>query len=251
MQSILIGFFVFIVGLLIGSFLNVCIYRIPQDISVARGFSYCPACRHRLMPADLVPVLSYLLLGRACRYCGAPISARSPLIETACGLLFLLAWLRMGLIPLSLLTMALLAVLLVIAMIDLDHQIIPDGLNLAILLLALPAVYFSPLPWTDHAIGFFAVSVPFFLIAILTGGMGGGDIKLMAAAGLFLGWKLILTALLMGSVPGAVASVFLLATGKADRKSMVPFGPFLSLGIAAAALFGDQLIRWYLEVILG
>ena len=136
-------------------------------------------------------------------------------------------------------------------MIDLDLQIIPDGLNLFILVLALPAIYFSGRPLPEHLIGLVAVSLLLFLVAILSnGGMGGGDIKLMGAAGLFLGWKLILLALIVGSVVGAIISLILLAAKKAGRKTMIPFGPFLSLGIAVAALFGEDLIWWYLMLLI-
>ena len=251
MQPFFIGLWVFLFGLLIGSFLNVCIYRIPQKISVAMGFSYCPSCHHRLMPKDLFPVASYLLLRGSCRYCGAPISKRYPLIETVTGLLFVLNWLRLGFTPMGALTAALLAVLVVITMIDLDLQIIPDGLNLFILVLALPAIFFSGRSLPEHLIGLVAVSLLLFIVAVLSnGGMGGGDIKLMGAAGLFLGWKLILLALIVGSVVGAIISLILLAAKKAGRKTMIPFGPFLSLGIAIAALYGDDLIWWYLMILL-
>ncbi len=239
--------FVFALGLIIGSFLNVCIYRIPEDISIAKGFSFCPNCKNRIQPYDLIPVVSYLFLKGSCRYCKKHISAKYPLIEFFTGLMFILVFYQFGLTPYAALVALLVSVLIVITFIDLKHQIIPNGLVLIILISGIPAAFLSGLsPW-EHVIGFFAVSVLLLLVAFLSkGGMGGGDIKLMAAAGLFLGWKLILLSLMIASIIGSIISIGLLVLKKADRKSMVPFGPFLSIGIVISALYGNAIIMWYL-----
>lgn len=239
--------FVFTLGLLIGSFLNVCIYRIPEKISVAKGFSFCPTCKNRIQPYDLIPVVSYLFLKGSCRYCKTHISAKYPIVEFLTGVLFLLVFYEYGLTPLAGLVAVLVSVLLVVTFIDLKYQIIPDGLVLIIFAAGIPTAFLSGLsPW-EHVIGFFAVSVLLLIIAFLSnGGMGGGDIKLMAAAGLFLGWKLIVLSLMIASIFGAIISIGLLVLKKADRKSMVPFGPFLSLGIIISALYGNYIIAWYL-----
>ncbi|HZK60914.1 MAG TPA: prepilin peptidase [Anaerovoracaceae bacterium] len=244
---ILITAFVFTLGLLIGSFLNVCIYRIPENISVAKGFSFCPTCKNRIQPYDLIPVISYLFLKGSCRHCKSHISAKYPLVELLTGVLFILVYFQFGLTPYAGLTAILVSVLVAITFIDLKHQIIPDGLSLIIFASGIPAAFLSGLsPW-EHVIGFFAVSVLLLIIAFLSnGGMGGGDIKLMAAAGLFLGWKLILLSLMIASIIGAIISIGLLVLKKADRKSMVPFGPFLSIGIIISVLYGNTLIMWYL-----
>lgn len=241
--------FVLILGLLIGSFLNVCIYRIPEEISVAKGFSYCPNCKTRIQPYDLIPVISYLFLKGSCRHCKTHISIQYPLVELLTSLLFVLVFYQFGLTPLAGLTAVLVSVLVIITFIDLKHQIIPDELVIIIFICGIISIFLSDLsPW-DHIIGFFAVSVLLLIIAFLSkGGMGGGDIKLMAAAGLFLGWKLILLALMIASVVGSIVSIFLLVLKKVDRKSMVPFGPFLSIGILIAALYGEYIIWWYLSV---
>lgn len=248
---ILITAFVFTLGLLIGSFLNVCIYRIPEKISVAKGFSFCPNCKKRIQPYDLIPVISYLFLKGTCRNCKASISAQYPLVEFLTGLLFILVFQQFGLTPFAGLVAFLVSLLIVITFIDLKLQIIPDGLVILIFIAGIGATFLSGLsPWA-HIIGFFAVSVLLLLIAFLSnGGMGGGDIKLMAAAGLFLGWQLILLSLMIASIVGAVISIGLLLLKKADRKSMVPFGPFLSIGILISILYGNTLIQWYLENIV-
>lgn len=248
---IILTAFVFTLGLLIGSFLNVCIYRIPENISVAKGFSFCPACKNRIQPYDLIPVISYLFLKGSCRYCKSHISIKYPLVELSTGLLFILVFFQFGLTPFAGLVALLVSVLVAVTFIDLKYQIIPDGLVLTIFAAGIPAAFLSGLsPW-EHVIGFFAVSVLLLIIAFLSnGGMGGGDIKLMAAAGLFLGWKLIVLSLMIASIVGAIISVGLLVLKKADRKSMVPFGPFLSIGIIISALYGNILIQWYLDYIV-
>src|SRR5665648_43327 len=176
---ILITAFVFTLGLLIGSFLNVCIYRIPENISVAKGFSFCPTCKNRIQPYDLIPVISYLFLKGSCRHCKSHISAKYPLVELLTGVLFILVYFQFGLTPYAGLTAILVSVLVAITFIDLKHQIIPDGLSLIIFASGIPAAFLSGLsPW-EHVIGFFAVSVLLLIIAFLSnGGMGGGDIKL-------------------------------------------------------------------------
>lgn len=242
---------VFLFGLLIGSFLNVCIYRIPEGISVAEGFSFCPNCKKRIRPLDLIPVISYVFLRGKCRYCHSAISVKYPLIELLTGVLFILVYFQYGLTILAALTAILTAVLVVISFIDLRHQIIPDGLVLVVLALGIAALFFSGRSPLEHIIGFFVVSGLLLAVALLSnGGMGGGDIKLMAAAGLFLGWKLILLSLILASILGSLISIGLLVSKKANRKSMIPFGPFLSLGILISALYGDLLIYWYLQNIV-
>lgn len=249
-MNILFYAMVFILGLVIGSYLNVCIYRIPRQISTAAGRSKCTVCDTVIKWYDLIPVLSYLILRGKCRGCGERISPRYMLIELLTGVCFLLAFLLFGMSAATLLAWTMLAILIIIAFIDADHKIIPDRFIITILALGIINVFLSGDDYLSHIIGFFVVSVPFLLIALLTGGMGGGDIKLMAAAGLYLGWAGALLSVIVGSVAGAVYAVFLLATKRAGRKSEVPFGPFLALGIAVAVLFGSRIISYYLSSFL-
>ena len=240
----------FIFGMLFGSFLNVCIYRIPRSISIADSFSRCPSCGNRIIWRDLIPVVSYLLLRGSCRQCHSKISPVYPLVELINGFCWFLTWRVYGYDPRTLITALLLSVLIVIAFIDAEHMIIPDSLNAAVLLLA--AAYIAVAgseALTAHIIGLFAASAPLLLAAILTkGGMGGGDVKFMAAAGFFTGYRLILFSLLAGSVIGAIISLIMIAVKKAGLKSMLPFGPFLAFGVALAILYGDAIIVWYFQL---
>lgn len=260
-MEILAGVMIFILGIVIGSFLNVCIYRLPLKKSIVTSPSACPACGERLQPLDLVPVFSYLFLGGKCRYCKTAISAQYPLIEALNGLLYALLYIRFGLVwPLPV-SMALVSLLLVISMIDLRHMEIPNGLvvfGLVIGLAQLAASVFTPYfgAWHSYVIGLFAGAVPLLLIALIGAlvlkrdAMGGGDVKLMAFAGLIIGWQLTITAYVIGIFTGALAGVALMALGKRKRTDAIPFGPFLSLGVVLSLFFGHAIINWYLGLVL-
>jgi len=284
---ILLLVLVFAFGAIFGSFLNVVIYRLPKKEDFIKGSSYCPNCKHKLMPLDLVPILSYLLLRRKCRYCKDPISPRYMLVETVAGFLavasylaflppagFLLevsatqvffitakeagliaAWLPFDLpaygvaLGSAIMVFALLCLLIVVTVIDADTMEIPNSLSLWIALLGLFALVIGPtsqLPWYDHLIGAVAISVPMFLLAfIIAGSFGLGDVKLMAAAGLFLGWQLVLLAAFIGVLIGGVYGIYLLVTRKKGRKEHFAFGPALCVGIAISVFVGKHIITWY------
>lgn len=248
-MSVCIGLFFLLYGLVIASFLNVCIYRIPQKISVAAGRSYCPHCGHTLCWRDLLPVVSFVLLKGRCRYCGAPISPRYPLVELAGGLLFLGAYLRFGLSVQALLFCVIFSLLIVITGIDVAVQEIPDGLNA---LLALCGVLLIAADdghrLTAALLGAVMVSVPLGLVAFFTGGIGGGDVKMMAAVGLCLGPALTVLAFFIGCISAAAVALGLMAAQKASRRSLMPLGPFLALGTVIAAFWGEALIGWYLTL---
>ena len=257
---------VFAIGAVIGSFLNVLIYRLPRKLNFVTGFSRCPHCEHRLYPKDLVPIFSYLALGGKCRYCGESISPRYMLVELAAGLLAALSWaaffppkafLAGSLAPgatdsvlaaNAFLYFAVLACLLAIAYIDKDTMEIPDSLNIAIAVCGVLAIFIGPdIGLKSHLIGLAAAAVPLFIIAFLIeGAFGFGDVKLMAAAGLFLGWQNCLVALFIGIVIGGVYGSVLLITKKKGRKDHFAFGPSLCIGIAAAMFFGGDITGWYL-----
>lgn len=236
----------FIFGVVIGSFLNVCIYRIPQGISVAKGRSFCPKCGTQLTARDLVPVLSWVFLRGRCRTCGEPISPRYPLVELLGGLLFLLAAWRYGVSLRALLTAGFFACLMVVAFIDQDTGYIPDGAHLFLLALGVANLLCPPRPvlW-EQLLGAAAASVPMLLLAYLCGGFGYGDVKLMAASGLFLGWQLTLLACFFAVVLGGLRAAFLLLRRRAGRKSEMPFGPWLALGMVLAVAVGPSLLTWY------
>ena len=247
--------FAIVTGLLIGSFLNVCIYRIPIGKSVVKGRSYCPRCNALIHWYENIPVLSYLFLGGRCHACKERISPIYPAVELLNMLLYIALYEVTGLNLFWFFCAALFSILIVITFIDLAHQIIPDGLVIMILILgavyALSQIIPGNIPWYQPVIGFLAASLPLFLLGLIyQGGMGGGDIKLMAAAGVFLGWKLILLSLFLASLAGCLAAIVILVSGKGHLKSAVPFGPFLSVGMILAVLYGSQLVQWYLSLIL-
>lgn len=246
-------FIVFLFGLLIGSFLNVCIYRIPLGKTVVKGRSYCPSCNALISWYCNIPVFSFLFLKGRCKVCGEKISLVYPAVELGNAVLYVFVFYQYGLTVSAVFIAALFSLLIIISLIDLRCQIIPDGLVLVILVLGavngLYQILVMNVPWFTFVIGFFAASAPLYLLAMIyKGGMGGGDIKLMAAAGLFIGWKLILLSLFMGALYGGVASVYILASGKGSLKSAVPFGPMLSLGIITCVLASDFLLSWYLSL---
>lgn len=252
MLSILLSVLIIVVGLMIGSFLNVCIYRIPLGRTIVKGRSYCTTCGKLIPWYCNIPVLSYLALHGRCRYCGEPISSVYPAVELLNALLTFAAFLRFGYSLSAVFASALFSCLIVVTFIDLRHQIIPDGLVIAILILGvLNSVYQTAIlsaPWHNFAVGILAASLPLFLLGLIfPDSLGGGDVKLMAAAGLFLGWRLILLALFLGNFLALFYVAALMIRGKFNRSDPIPFGPFLSAGMVTAMLAGDLLIELYLK----
>lgn len=243
---------VFLVGLFIGSFLNVCICRIPREESLVYPPSHCPACQERIKWVDLVPVLSYLSLKGRCRSCGTGISPQYPLVELLNGFLWLLLYLQWGLSLHLLKALLFTSLLVVISFIDYHRQIIPDGLNLAGVVLGgiflfLPSAHVSV--W-QGIIGLIVGGSLFLLIALVSrGGMGGGDVKLMGVLGLALGWQQVLLVSLLAFVLGAVISGFLLLLKIKGCKDPVPFGPFICTGAYISLLAGDWLLAAYLNLV--
>ncbi len=239
--------FVFILGTIFGSFYNVVIYRLPQHISISKGTSFCPSCHHRVMPYDLIPIVSYIFLKGQCRFCSSKISLRYPLIEISTGFIFVLVFLRYQFTLATLLAMLLGSLCLIIAMIDIDTMEILDRFHVFILVLAFIHIGFiSSLSYFDHALGFFILSVPLYLLALLTNGIGGGDIKLVAVSGLLLGYPGMLVAFFIAAVSGGLVAVYLLLRKLETRGSLIAFGPYLCLGIFIAYVYGAELIAWYL-----
>ncbi len=245
----LIYLYAFILALCIGSFLNVVIYRLPLGKSVADGRSFCPHCKNKLKNRDLIPVFSFLLLKGRCRSCKQPISPRYCMVELTTALLALLVLAVNGANALSLCYFAIAALLLCVALIDADTMTIPDPLIIALALCILPTALLSPLPLWQRAVGFVVISLPMLLLCLVQGGaFGGGDIKLMAVCGALLGWQNILLAMFIGVVGGGIWGVYLLRSGKAKKGANICFGPFLSVGICTALLFGAQILASYFSL---
>jgi len=237
-----------VLGAVIGSFLNVVIYRLPRKQSLITPRSRCPHCGTPIAAWDNIPVLSYLLLRGRCRTCRGPISWRYPVVELAAAVLLTAIWLRSDTV-LDLLAGALFALLmLAIFFIDLEHQIVPNALSypglILGLLLAIPQERFVDALFAAAGAGTF-----FLLIAIVSGGgMGGGDIKLAAMMGAFLGWPRIAVGLLFAFTLGAAAGLLLIAFKRRSRKDPIPFGPALAAGGVIALLWGRAIVLWYLNL---
>jgi leader peptidase (prepilin peptidase) / N-methyltransferase len=235
-------------GLVIGSFLNVVIARLPEGQSVWRPRSACPGCGTRISWHDNIPVLSFLALRGRCRECDMAIPWRYPIVEVATGAAFTLVYVHFGPTLDFAVAAALLAALIAITAIDLRHQIIPDVITLPGIAAGVVATSATGrITWLESLLGIAVGGGIFFIIIVVSrGGMGGGDMKLGAMLGAFLGWKLGLLAILLGVLAGGGVAVCLLVLGRKGRKEAIPFGPFLALGGAITFLWGDQLLAWYL-----
>ena len=249
---------VFTTGLLMGSFFNVCIHRIPKKESIVFPASHCTTCNAKLNGPDLIPVLSYLCLRGRCRYCHAKISVRYPLIELLTGSVYLALAVRFGMEKIFVAYAVLCSFLIIAAAIDMEYQIIPDGLILAGgifgILLSLAGWSVS---WQDSSAGMlFGGGVP-LLIAFLfwkvrhKEGMGGGDGKLMGLVGLFLGWKQAALSILLSIYAGGLFGGILLLLHRKKKDDAIPFAPFIAIGTFLSILYGRDLIRWYLQSFFG
>jgi leader peptidase (prepilin peptidase)/N-methyltransferase len=253
MTHYLLNIYAFVFGLCIGSFLNVCIYRLPAGKSIVRPSSACPACGAPIRWYDNLPILSYLILRAKCRGCKAPISIRYPFVELITGLAALMVFLRFGLHPATLIYFIFIAALLTITFIDIDCRIIPDVISLPGIPIGFIASFFLPyLPWTDSLFGILGGGGSLFAIAygyhLITGkeGMGGGDIKLLAMIGAFIGWQGVIFTIMASSAIGTVVGILLMLKARKGMKLAIPFGPFLSIGAILYLFFGQAVIQWYL-----
>ena len=274
MDPILLYIFAFLFGAIVGSFLNVCIFRIPLGTSLLSPSSRCPHCKIPVKVYDNIPILSYFLLGGRCRDCRAQISARYPLVETMMALFSVLLILKFGLSSSFFIHFILISCLIVVSFIDLDHRIIPDKISLPGIILGFLASFIKPvegqndflvlfvfntvrgalnMATLDSLLGIFIGGGLLYAVAVLfywatkKEGMGGGDIKLLAMIGAFLGWSSTLFTILVSSVIGSMVGVALMVAKGADSKYAIPFGPFLSLGAIIYLFFGREIIRWYLQ----
>ena len=240
---------VFIFGITIGSFLNVCIYRIPLHESIVTAPSHCMTCGKKLKWYDMVPVFSWLVLGGKCRNCGSSISVQYPMIEAVNGFIYVLICAVNGLNSFSLIYCLMASALLVLSVIDWRTYEIPLCLNVFLFILGVAAVVLDRGNLVDHLIGMVCVSGLLEVLYLVSGGraIGGGDIKLMFACGLILGWERIILAFLLGCVIGSVVHTVRIKVSKAGR--MLAMGPYLSAGVLLAALWGDAWINWYLSLL--
>jgi len=268
---------VLLFGLIVGSFLNVCIARIPLESSIISPPSHCPRCNTPIRWYDNIPLASFAILRGRCRTCGQRISWRYPLVELLNGLLFLCAFFEFGFTGEAILVMALCSTLVVITFIDLDHQIIPDvitypgmviGLGVAPFFMSslagplsfglgtvLPPMGQYGTAFLNAFIGLVLGGAPLYLIGLLweklrkVEAMGGGDVKYMSMVGSFLGWKGAFLTIMLGAVSGSIVGITLILLKKHQADKVIPFGPFLAFGTLLTLFRGPEIIAWYLSFI--
>lgn len=256
MVNYLTEIFAFAFGLCIGSFLNVCIYRLPASKSIVRPRSMCPNCGALIRFYDNIPILSYIVLRGKCRHCSTAISLRYPVVELISGVFALGVYLKYGFRFESLIYYAFIATLLVITFIDIDHQIIPDVITLPGIPLFFAAGFaLTQITLVESILGILVGGGSLFLVAwlyhLLTKkeGMGGGDIKLLAMIGAIVGWKGVLFTIFVASAIGTLTGLLIILKTRKTLKLAVPFGPFLAIGGITYIFFGPQLIAWYFSLL--
>ena len=253
----MIELFIFILGSWIGSFLNVCIYRLPNSKSIVYPPSACPGCNTPIRFYDNIPILSFLLLRGKCRNCKAVISMRYPLVELMVGLFAVCAYLKFGLTLQALIIYLFIAALIVITFIDIDHRIIPDAISLPGIPIGFAASFFSPaITYLESLVGILVGGGSLLLVAWLYSlithkeGMGGGDIKLLAMIGAFVGWQGVLLTIFLSSAIGTLCGLLVMIRSGKNMKLAIPFGPFLAMGAMIHIFFGTELIFWYFHTFI-
>ena len=248
-----------LLGVCVGSFLNVVIYRLPNHMRLDKPASHCPKCNYQLKAWDNIPVLSYLFLGGKCRKCKEKISFRYTAVE----LLNMLAWLAcvwmfwQESVVFAIVCALASSLLICVFFIDLEHMIIFDRFQIMLGVLAIVAIFFDPaFDWLSHVIGgvagfavFYGVHAIFYY-GLKKDALGGGDIKLAAVMGLMLGWERLILGTLIASVAGSIILVIVSRMQKADRETEYPFAPFLCTGFWLSLLFGAPVIQWYVELLI-
>jgi len=238
-------------GLAIGSFLNVVIHRLPRHQSLVSPGSRCPSCGYALGAADNVPVLSYLLLGGRCRKCRTRISVRYPIVELITGALFVGFYLVFGWTALLAVRLLFLSAMIALFAIDLEHHLLPDAITLPGIVVGLIASAFLPPGVVSALIGtllgggvLWAVGEAYYRYSGQEG-MGGGDVKMLAMIGAFLGWQQVIVTLIFSSIAGSIIGLLVIAIKRGGMKQALPYGTFLAIAAVFASLWGDQLVTWY------
>ena len=246
---------IFIYGLCIGSFSNVCIHRLPLSKSIKSPPSSCPHCSHLIRFYDNIPLISYVLLKGKCRNCKKHISFRYPFVELLGGVFALLIYLKYGLTFEAFLYYIFVIALIIITFVDIDHQIIPDVISLPGIPIGFLASFALPsINFMDSLIGILVGGGSLFIVLwvyhFVTGaeGMGGGDVKLLAMIGAIIGWKGVIFTIFISSVTGTIIGIVIMLRTKKGLKLAVPFGPFLSIGAVLYVFYGPELIRWYFNI---
>ncbi len=244
---------IFVFGAILGSFLNVCIYRIPREESIVYPSSHCPNCGNSLKWYELVPIFSFLIQKGKCRNCNSSISIQYPIIEALNGFIYCIVFYYYGFSIDFIFYSMIISILIVVSLIDYYHQIIPDLLVIIILIstivhkTALYLIYEVPFELLNSVFGLLFGGVLFLIIALVSkGGMGGGDIKLISVLGFIFGFKRTILNILLSFIIGAFCSIFLLLFKVKGRKDAIPFGPFINIAFVITLFLGDTIISWYI-----
>jgi leader peptidase (prepilin peptidase)/N-methyltransferase len=242
-------------GSVIGSFLNVCIYRLPLRKSIVWPASACPQCGRALSWYENIPIVSFAVLGGRCRTCRTPIGSRYPLIEALTALMFVAAWWHYGPGILLLSRLVFGCALIVLFAVDLEHHLLPNVITLPGIVVGLVFSLVTEPGWRDALIGVVAGGGILYTVAEVyfrirhEEGLGMGDVKMLAMIGAFVGWKLTLLTLMMASLAGSIIGLALIVTRRGGMKYALPFGTFLALGAAVAATVGPAFLDWYLGLL--
>lgn len=242
--TVVLSVVMFVLGSVVGSFLNVVAYRVPKKESLIKGRSHCTSCGKQILNRDLIPVFSWIFLGGKCRFCKSRISVRYMMVELVTGLSYLAAYIKLGVSVELAYAVVLFPLLVVLSLWDIDRKEIPYACSISIAVLGVVSFFTAAMPWYEHLIGAVVIALPFAVLAFL-GAMGGGDVHLMAAAGLLLGWSVV-PAAMIGIVLGAVFGIVIKVVTK---ESLICFGPYLSVGVAVGYLVGDDIINGYLSLV--
>lgn len=245
--------FIFLLGLVIGSFLNVCIYRLPNNLSVVYPASHCTACNHNLSFLDLIPLFSYIFLGGKCRYCKAKFSIRYPLLELFTGLAFAAIYINTSDIYITLKFCILACYLIVVAMIDLDTMEIYDSVNITGVILAIPFLFRGDV--IDNFVkyglgGLIGVGIIFAIIVFTKGAMGSGDMFFLGVIGLYLGYPTVIMVFILSTVLASAVAITLIILKIKNKKDYIPFGPFIGAAAFICSLWAEYFWALYMKMIL-
>ncbi|KKI92301.1 prepilin peptidase [Bacillus sp. SA1-12] len=241
--------YLFVLGAILGSFYNVVGIRIPKNQSIVFSRSVCPVCHKKLKAIEMIPLLSYIVQKGKCKSCRTAISPLYPFIEFSTAFLFMISPLLVGWSNELIISLSLISFIMIVVIADIKYMIIPDAVNLFFLLLfAIERILIPLNPWWDPIAGLVAGGLlPLMIILISKGGLGGGDMKLLAVLGLILGWKLVLLCFFLATLVGTVAGLIGMSTGHIKKNRPFPFGPFIGIGALIAYFFGKELIDLYIH----
>jgi leader peptidase (prepilin peptidase)/N-methyltransferase len=251
--AVIVAIFIGVLGLVVGSFLNVCIYRLPRGESVHWPGSHCTVCNRSLAWYENVPLVSWLVLGGRCRTCRNPISVRYPVVEAVTAAVFVAGYFIYGPTPLLAARLLFACAMIVLFAIDLSHQILPNSITVPGIVIGFAFGFMLPPGWQSSLIGILAGAGVLFAIAEAyyrvrgVEGLGMGDVKMLAMIGAFLGWQLMLLTLVLASFAGSLLGVALMASGRGSMTLKLPFGTFLAVGALVSAVAGEPILDWYLD----